>query len=456
MGNKNLDRKIGMIFLMSIIISSLSLVVYSIPNSLTLQGKLTNLAGASQQGNYNFTFAIYDNITSGNRLWELANTTITTDANGVYDIILPNINLSFAEQYYLGITVGTDQESLPRINLTSAPYSFRANVSEALNPNASYFVSNLSVGGLATIGNGTSTIDLSTLNFNFSSKTGNLNINGTLTAKSFVGDGSQLTGLAGSPFNSSQNRVFLNDSTALVLLGSLNTTFNWSDTFVFGGSARFLTSLNATSINASKIFIGNTPVQASGDFDLRNISNYTQYMRSSDFSISVNISNQTLVKGDNISLAVWNVSVVDGRLQAFQREQAQRIGIGVLNTSSNLTDTLVVIGSVSVYGPLNATSINATTITVNTNLNLPNAVNNSLALWNVSGANIFQRHLTGNVGIGTTSPGQALHVVGNVNLTQQVTLANVTISKTVINTTQDNNQNLTVSSAAGSVIIRLG
>ena len=135
----------------------LSTIAFAIPNTLTLQGKLTNLAGASQQGTFNFTFRIYDAPTAGNILWELANYNITTDANGIYDVILGNINLSFADQYYLGITVATDSESTPRINLTSAPYAFRANVSEALNPNASYFVRNLSISGHATIGNGTST-----------------------------------------------------------------------------------------------------------------------------------------------------------------------------------------------------------------------------------------------------------------------------------------------------------
>ena len=68
----------------------------------------------------------------------------------------------------------------------------------------------------------------------------------------------------------------------------------------------------------------------------------------------------------------------------------------------------------------------------------------------------MSKKMKSNVGIGTTSPGQKLHVIGTANISQSVTLANVTISKTVINTTQDNNQNLTISSAAGSVIIRLG
>lgn len=55
---------------------------------------------------------------------------------------------------------------------------------------------------------------------------------------------------------------------------------------------------------------------------------------------------------------------------------------------------------------------------------------------------------SGSVGIGTANPGQTLHVVGNTNISQ-------TLNAPVINTTQPT-QNLTISSGAGSVIIRLG
>src|SRR3989338_5358227 len=102
----------------------LSTVTFAIPNSITLQGKLTNANGVSQVGTFNFTFRIYDSYTNGNVLWELPDYNITTDANGVYDVILGNINLSFADAYYLGITVRADNESVPRVNLTSAPYAF--------------------------------------------------------------------------------------------------------------------------------------------------------------------------------------------------------------------------------------------------------------------------------------------------------------------------------------------
>ena len=178
---KNNFKKINLIFVISLYIFLLiSAIAFAIPNSLTLQGKLTNLAGVSQSGTFNFTFKIYDAATGGNLLWELPNYNITTDANGIYDVILGNINLSFADQYYLGITVGTDNESLPRVNLTSSPYSFRANTSEALNPNASYFVNNLSISGNATIGTGSTTLSVSTQTFNLTT-IGSISLSSNIT-----------------------------------------------------------------------------------------------------------------------------------------------------------------------------------------------------------------------------------------------------------------------------------
>ena len=55
---------------------------------------------------------------------------------------------------------------------------------------------------------------------------------------------------------------------------------------------------------------------------------------------------------------------------------------------------------------------------------------------------------SGNVGIGTTAPRQTLHVVGSANIS-------ATLNAPVLNTTRAD-QNITISSSAGSVIIRLG
>src|SRR3990167_6245859 len=136
-----------------ILLMLLSSIALAIPDSLTLQGKLTNLAGAAQEGTFNFTFRVYDSFTDGNMLLESVNMSVTTDSNGIYDVIVRNLsNLNFSDQYYLAIAVNNDGESDPRINLTSSPYSFRANVSENLNRENKYEVSVFNITGNLTLG----------------------------------------------------------------------------------------------------------------------------------------------------------------------------------------------------------------------------------------------------------------------------------------------------------------
>jgi|GEM_PF-4773707 hypothetical protein len=59
----------------------------------------------------------------------------------------------------------------------------------------------------------------------------------------------------------------------------------------------------------------------------------------------------------------------------------------------------------------------------------------------------MELNTSGNVGIGTITPRQALHVVGSANIS-------ATLNASVINTTLAT-QNLTISSASGSVVIRI-
>jgi len=147
------NRKISLSSLISILlIILLSSLVFAIPDSLTLQGKLTNLGGTAQVDTFNFSFKIYDSFTDGNTLYQVINRSVTTDVNGIYDIILYNLSsLNFSDQYYLGITVQGDNESRPRINLTSSPYTFRANISDNLNKENKYIISGLNITGNLTV-----------------------------------------------------------------------------------------------------------------------------------------------------------------------------------------------------------------------------------------------------------------------------------------------------------------
>ena len=124
----------------------LSFGVCAIPQTFNIHGKLLNGSSDALSGTHNMTFKIYDSASGGNLLWNSAIQGVTTDSNGVYSLILNALNLSFAEQYYLGVSVGSDLEMSPRINLTSTPYTFRANVSDNLDSSRNYQIGNLTLG----------------------------------------------------------------------------------------------------------------------------------------------------------------------------------------------------------------------------------------------------------------------------------------------------------------------
>src|SRR3989344_5735165 len=113
-------------WLLILIVFSLVSIALAIPQTFNINGKLTDSNGVALAGDYNFNFSIYNNATGGTYLWNSGVLSVTTDSNGIYHVILNNVNLNFSEQYFLGIRVGTDSEMSPRLNLTSSPYAYMA------------------------------------------------------------------------------------------------------------------------------------------------------------------------------------------------------------------------------------------------------------------------------------------------------------------------------------------
>ncbi|MBI2658548.1 LamG domain-containing protein [Candidatus Woesearchaeota archaeon] len=413
----------------------LSTLAFAIPNSLTLQGKLTNVAGASQVGTFNFTFRIYDAATNGNVLYELANRNITTDANGIYDIILGQINLSFADQYYLGITVGTDSESEPRVNLTSAPYSFRANTSEALNPNASYVVTNLSVTGNITIGTGETTIEVSTQTFNLT-KDGNIGLTNNITL------GDRITFRFGQLIDNLVNGF-------LRVTGSLNVTGNVSiaqDT-LFVDSANLRAGFGTTALD--------TRLKVAGDLNTTgtvwalglNLSTLSttaagwtddgSVVRLTTVSDVVGIGTPTPlstlhVNGTGAS-GGFRVTNDSGYTAFFVNSTSGNVGIGTAGPSQKLhIDGNILLENNFGLRIKDASGVDRTVLSrdsANT-LRLDNRQSEgiieiiagsgkSIDFYKGDGVTVQMRIAdNGNVGINTTAPSQTLHVVGTLNVSR--------------------------------------
>jgi len=95
------------------------------PQTFNIHGKLTDSSGSPLNGEYSMTFKIYNVPSLGSALYTTTKT-VSCDSEGIYSVVLDNVDLPFNVQYYLGISVGGDSEMTPRIVLTSTPYAFRA------------------------------------------------------------------------------------------------------------------------------------------------------------------------------------------------------------------------------------------------------------------------------------------------------------------------------------------
>ncbi|MBI2675598.1 MAG: hypothetical protein HYX24_04015 [Candidatus Aenigmarchaeota archaeon] len=98
---------------------------------MAIKGTLKTSSGVNVNGSLAIEFRIYNASSGGTLLWgESQNVSVFS---GSFVAILGSaipLNLSFEEDYHLGIKVGSDSEMSPRMRLTSSPYTFKANVSD--------------------------------------------------------------------------------------------------------------------------------------------------------------------------------------------------------------------------------------------------------------------------------------------------------------------------------------
>lgn len=103
-------------------------------NTISYQGRLADSGGTPLNGFHNLEFRIYNVPSGGTSLWEElwtgGNSVGVSD--GLFNVMLGSINTNLAtaiegyNELYLGITVDTDSEMVPRVQLGSVPFSFQA------------------------------------------------------------------------------------------------------------------------------------------------------------------------------------------------------------------------------------------------------------------------------------------------------------------------------------------
>jgi hypothetical protein len=370
--------KRGILFVFVILsIISLSIISASVPQTINVQGKLTNSTGSVLTGTYNITFRIYNSYTGGTELWNSNNLTLITDSGGVYNAMLNVNNLSFDEQYYLGITVNLDSEMSPRINLTSSPYTYRAK--------------NITISGIEPDAN----LDIGIFN---------------ITSSWFFGLYNWIIGLIG--IGSSNNYLIFNGSTL-----SFNETYLNGTILSEGIRLGFNSTYNATysgyalnvSLNHTKLVFDNW--NSTWDNSWINVYNNTWY---------------------NHTLSTYN-TYNDAWLSTYN--------VTYNNYPNILNETLLTLSinsTINIQNLLNSTGIYSTPLTINSTLNIGNLYNSTALIFAqmnnntntlqilLNGTGIYSTPLTINT---TANIGNLYNVTANMiaNLTflQNFTLANI-------------------------------
>lgn len=102
--------------------------------TIAYQGRLADSAGAPLTGTYNMIFRLYDAASAGTPLWEEQWTgpNSVRVSDGLFNVMLgsltpiPQAVVTGHDQLFLGITVGTDDEMAPRVQLGSVPFAVQA------------------------------------------------------------------------------------------------------------------------------------------------------------------------------------------------------------------------------------------------------------------------------------------------------------------------------------------
>jgi len=112
------------------VISGAAIASATAPSLINYQGRLLD-SGSNPvtDGTYSVTFAIYKSPTNGSPLWSEQLDVTTTD--GLFSVLLGSVNPITADIFksserYLSIQIGANPEQLPRQQITTTAFAFRA------------------------------------------------------------------------------------------------------------------------------------------------------------------------------------------------------------------------------------------------------------------------------------------------------------------------------------------
>jgi hypothetical protein len=105
------------------------------PSTMNYQGRLLQTDLTPFNGSVSVVFRLYETASGGTALWEEAQPVSFSD--GFFSVNLgtntPLTPAVFANPVFLGVTVSTDSEMVPRHALSSTPYAFKAQDAGTIN-----------------------------------------------------------------------------------------------------------------------------------------------------------------------------------------------------------------------------------------------------------------------------------------------------------------------------------
>ncbi len=190
-------------FIVAFMLFSVFTFLFSnVPNLIDYQGRLTDENGDPLTGTFSITFSIYNVEIGGTAIWD---DTLPVYVNeGLFHVTLGEFDDDYfnSENRWLGLTIESDDEMEPRTKILSVPYS--------LQSGNSYSLEGVTLSGLVQQDGGE-----------------NVNISGTMTAGSFVGNGSGLTNIPGDDLGNHTATTNLNMSNQRI--NNLNDPSSGSD-----------------------------------------------------------------------------------------------------------------------------------------------------------------------------------------------------------------------------------
>jgi hypothetical protein len=226
-------------------------VLADIPNHINYQGRLTdNLDAPVDNGSYQMTFKIYGSESGSDVLWNSGSVSVLV-INGLFNVqlgsspmpSLPDDLFSTSTIRYLGITIGSDPELVPRTPMTSGAYAFHA-----LRADTAMYAQNVVGGGNGWTDDGGSirlTDTNDSVGIGTSSPSTKLDVNGDVFfyGKATIGSGHNNTGSHAVVLGGTSNTA--SADIAVVCGGDANTA-QADAAVVSGGQGNTASGLGST------------------------------------------------------------------------------------------------------------------------------------------------------------------------------------------------------------------